>query len=153
MMALLHATGYQNSDKMWQVFEIIRGEQKRKKGEADLEQWRANLYQIIREQAEEVETAERERSAVPGYARMAKWAAAHGWTEYYAHDAAQGEKIDAGVRASLDAAFDGKTREECYQAFDLGAQEAYLEALKRQADLLRKILRNPFHRFSDEDFG
>lgn len=153
MLTLLEATGYQNADKVWKFLEVIREEQKRKKGDANLEQWRENLYTTIREHAEEVEEAERKGYAVPGYARRAKWVSAYVWSDYYAQDIAQREKADAGFKAGIQAAISGNNESESHEAFNVAARAAFVGTMKQQADLLREMLGNPFHRRSGEEFG
>ena len=149
MLALLDAAGFENADKVWNFFELIREEEKRTSADDDLEQWRENFHRAIEES-----TRQLEEQGGPRYARRAQWANAHTWTFYYAREAVQSARTRAGWDAGINVALEGKrSKEEIRAAYDAAAHEAFIQTMKQQADLLREILGNPFNRPSGEDFA
>lgn len=154
MLAFLDSTGYQNPDLVWKFFETIREEEKRLAGDDDLDEWRENLHRYIEERTRSEIELEEKGQAIPGYARRALWSTAFIYTFHYAREAIQSARSRAGLEAGINSAVQGKTsKEEIHAAWDAAAHQAFIETMKKQADLLRKILGNPFHRMSNEDFA
>lgn len=145
MIWLLQELEYRNAEKLWEVFQNLREQSKQSLSKEELEEWRKefltfleNLKQSFKVEAKDSNAAtrkEREKflSATWIYLNMA--------LGDNLLDAITSAKFDAGVTARLA----GKSEEDIEVIREQAKQETNNKLLKQQADLLRKIIPNPFN--------